>query len=188
VIEMTIFTWFAAALGSWISLRSEQTLRAVGRVTGVLVLLNAGLLLVASTLWPGRPLALFGCAPVLLCASLVSFAELSGSLTRSVMGPFSDLPLSTMWVKHGTELAFACVLGTFSYGVAAYWLTRSACRGFDALLDRPNVAGPGRERGVVRRTMRPRTIRPAEPGPRQSGRHLSTVLDETPRADDRRTD
>jgi hypothetical protein len=187
LVEMSIVTWFAAALGTWISLRSEQTLRAVARVAGVLVLLNAGVLLVASMLWPGRPLALFGCAPALLCASLVSFGELSGSLTQSVMGPLSDLPVSTMWVKHGAELAFACVLGTFSYGVAAYVLTRSACRGFDALLDRPDVAGPERERRVVRRPKRPHTIRPAQPGLHQTGRHLGMVPNATPPADDRRS-
>ncbi|WP_406695529.1 ABC transporter permease subunit [Singulisphaera sp. Ch08] len=153
LIELAAIAWFAAALGIWISLRSEQTLRAVAKVTGVLVLLNAGVMLAALTLWPGQPFAFFGCIPVLLCASLVSFGEVSGTVTRSVMGPFSDLSLSTMWGKHGAELAFTCVLGTASYAVAAFFFTRSACRQFDTLLDRPKLAGPERESKPVGPTM-----------------------------------
>ena len=162
LIEMAVFTWFAAALGTWISLRSEQTLRAVAKVTGVLVLLNAGVMLAALTLWPGRPLAFFGCFPVLLCASLVSFGEVGGTLTRSVMGPFSDVSLSTMWSKQGAELVFTCVLGAVSYAVAAALLTRSACCRFDTWLDRPKITGPEREPKPVGLTTRPHTSRLAE--------------------------
>lgn len=140
LVELAIFTWFAAALGTWISLRSDQTIRAVARVTCVLVAVNGATLLLAVPLGTRHPLAFAGCTPFLITASLVSYGDVRGTLAHSTLAQFSDTSLSALWVEQGRAMILACGAGALGYALAAWALTRSACRGFDAQLDRPTLS------------------------------------------------
>ena len=53
--ELAAFTWFTAALGTWISLRAQDTMRALARVMASLLLLNGGSLLPERTTSLFRP-------------------------------------------------------------------------------------------------------------------------------------
>jgi ABC-type transport system involved in multi-copper enzyme maturation permease subunit len=140
--ELAAFTWFTAALGTWISLRSGHTMWALARVMASLLLLNGGSLLVALPLLSARPLALAGCAPLLMAASLASYGDVRGAPATGSLGLMSDSSLAAFWVGRGPEMALACSIGVLGSAVGAFVLTRSACRGFDGCLDRPTVSGP----------------------------------------------
>jgi hypothetical protein len=155
VVQLAVLTWFAAALGTWVSLRSEQTMTAVARSTGLLVAANAGLLLATLPLFPGHPIAYAGCSPFLIAASLASYADASGTLAPSTLGILSDAALSSMWVRHRSEMLLAWCLGAGGYAVAAAVLTRSACLGFDAALDRPSLAGVANDETPTQPPSRP---------------------------------
>jgi ABC-type transport system involved in multi-copper enzyme maturation permease subunit len=136
--ELAAFTWFSAALGTWISLRSEQTMQALARVMACLLGLNGGALLIALPLLSLRPLALTGSGPLLLAASLVSYGEVQGRPAAGAFGVVPDAMVARFWAGRTPEMALACLLGVLGAALAAWALTRSACRGFDAWIDRPS--------------------------------------------------
>lgn len=140
VLELVAFTWFAAALGTWFSLRSDQTMRAAARVVGCLVVVNIVPLLMVRVVSPGQALGLVGCTPLLMAASVVSHGEVAGTFAPSTLGLFSDALLSRYWIEQRGEMLLTCLLSVASYAAGAWLLTRSACRGFDALLDRPHLS------------------------------------------------
>ncbi len=107
--ELAAFTWFAAALGTWISLRTGATMGAVARVMACLLIVNGGPVLITLPLLSFRPLSLVGCPPALLAASLASYGEYSGGPVVSGPGSFWDTMLSELWVGHGTEMVVACL-------------------------------------------------------------------------------
>ena len=53
-----------------------------------------------------------------------------------------DGVLAAFWIGRVPEMAVAYLVGVLGALLAAWALTRSACQGFDAHLDRPNVAAP----------------------------------------------
>jgi ABC-type transport system involved in multi-copper enzyme maturation permease subunit len=138
--ELAAFTWFAAALGTWISLRAEHTMQALARVMACLLLLNAGPFLIALPLLSLRPLILTGSAPLLLAASLVSHGEVQGIPAAGAFGLVPDAMAARFWLGRGPELALTCLLSVTGALLAARALTRSACRGFDAWIDRPGAS------------------------------------------------
>ena len=157
LLELAALTWFAAALGTWISLRSQDTTRAVARVMAGLVLVNGGSLLVTLPLLSFRPLAFVGCTPVLLAASLASYGDVLAQPAVSTLGSISDTGLSRLWFGHGTEMFVAVLANVLGYAAGAWALTRSAGRGFDAQLDRPPVMTSAVDEGDIgRRAPRPR--------------------------------
>lgn len=147
--ELAVFTWFAASLGTWISLRSDQTMRAVARATGVLLAVNGLTLLAAIALGPEHPLAYAGCTPFVVAASLLSYGDVRGTAARSTLALFSDSWLASLWTEQGRAMVLACLAAAVGYAAAAWWLTRAACRGFDAQLDRPPLLG-GDDEAVAR--------------------------------------
>ncbi len=142
LLELAAFTWFASALGIWLSLRAKDAMRAVALATLGLLALNAGSLLVTQPLRPGGPLGYLGCSPILLAASVASYADVRGVPSHAVLGVVSDARLSGFWTAGGTELALTCLAAVLAYAVGAWTLSRAACLGFDAQLDRPPVAPP----------------------------------------------
>jgi hypothetical protein len=139
--ELTAYVAFAAALGTWVSLRAGDTPRAVAATLAWLLLASVGPALVLVALWSARPLALAGCAPVMLVLSLASPGELLGRPATSSLGGITDAMAASAWAGHGTEVWLACLASVAGYATAAWGLTRSAYRGFDVQLDRPTVAG-----------------------------------------------
>jgi ABC-type transport system involved in multi-copper enzyme maturation permease subunit len=155
LFELVAFTGFAAALGIWISLRTSDTMRALTRVMTWLLAVSGGSLLVGLPLLSYRPLALVGCPPALLAASLGSCSEVLGQGVSRGPGWFRETRLSELWLGHGTEMVVASLASVLGYALGAWTLTRSACRGFDAQLDRPPVsAAVVDERSVGRRAAR----------------------------------
>ncbi len=63
LFELAAFIWFDAALGTWISLRTGDTIRALARAIACLLIINGGSLLVTMPLLSFRPLTLVGCPP-----------------------------------------------------------------------------------------------------------------------------
>ncbi len=139
VVELMTYSAFVAALGTWVSLRAGDTLRAVAATLGCLLYLGEGVgpLLVMAALWSVRPLALTGCAPAMLALSMASPGELQGRSETNSLGGITDARIVAMWAGYGTEVWIACLASVAGYSIAAWTLWRSACRGFDAQLDRP---------------------------------------------------
>jgi ABC-type transport system involved in multi-copper enzyme maturation permease subunit len=130
--ELAAFTAFTAALGTWISLRARHTMQALARVMASLLLLNAGSLLFTLPVLGRRPLALAACGPLLLAASSFGLAP-TPALEAIGVGPGQG---------QGPEMLLTCVVRVVGAAAAAWALARSACRGFDAYLDRPAITGP----------------------------------------------
>jgi hypothetical protein len=59
------------------------------------------------------------------------------------LGLFSDALFSRYWIEQRGAMLLTCLLSVAAYAAGAWLLTRSACRGFDALLDRPHVSENG---------------------------------------------
>src|SRR5262249_45728884 len=152
--EMAAFTGFTTALGTWISLRSQQTMHALSRVMASLLVLSAGSPLVATLILGPRPIALVACGPVLLAASLASLADIRGEPAAGSFGPGPNAALETIWSGHGPEMALTCLASVLGATLAAWLLRRHACRGFDAYVDRPVITGPGARPITVRRALR----------------------------------
>lgn len=141
-LELAAATWFAAALGTWVSLRAKDTMRALSRTMASLVLVSGGSLLLTLPLLSVRPLALVGCTPVLLAASLASYADVLGQAPGGAAG-LSKIVAGQLWAGHTWEMIAVSFASAVAYAAAALALTRAAFRGFDAQLDRPAVEGPG---------------------------------------------
>jgi hypothetical protein len=140
--ELAAFTAFTAALGTWISLRSRQTMQALPRVMASLLVLGAGSPLLMTLVLGQRPMALVACGPVLLAASLASPADIHGAPVAGSFSPGPSLALETLWAAHGPEMALTCLASVVGATLGAWLLTRHACRGFDACVDRPVINGP----------------------------------------------
>jgi hypothetical protein len=143
LVELAAFTAFTAALGTWISLRSGQTMQALARVMASLLVHSMGSPLLMAPVLGQRPIALVACGPVLLAASLASAADIRGEPVAGSFGPGPNPALETIWSGHGPEMALTCLASVRGAALAAWLLTRHACRGFDAHVDRPVITGPG---------------------------------------------
>ena len=106
-----------------------------------LLLLSGGSLLVTLPILGVRPLALTACGPLLLALTLASHGDLQGKPAAGSFGPLPDSVLGAVWVGRGPEMALTCVASVLGAVLGAWALTRSACRGFDACLDRPTLTG-----------------------------------------------
>ena len=109
LIELAAFTWFTAALGTWISLRARHTMQAMGRVMASLLLISGGSLLVTLPILAVRPLALTACGPLLLALTLASHGDLQGKPAAGSFGLVPDSVLGAVWVGRGPEMALTCL-------------------------------------------------------------------------------
>jgi hypothetical protein len=163
--ELAAFTGFTVALGTWISLRARQTIQALARIMASLLLVSTGPPLLMTLVLGQRPIALIACGPLLLAASLASPADIRGGPVAGSFGPGANSALETVWSGHGPEMALTCLASVLGATLAAWLLTRHACRGFDAYLDRPAItlrAPPKAPCGWPTPSRRPgRTGRPA---------------------------
>ena len=120
--ELAVFSWFIAALGVAVSLRSRSTVQSLTLTIGILLFCNVGyLFLVALIRSGGDELNVIGCMPALFTVSLLG----SGDLRNS----------SASWFQ---RMQVASVLGTLLYAVAAWTLTYYAITRYDTIVDRPN--------------------------------------------------
>jgi ABC-type transport system involved in multi-copper enzyme maturation permease subunit len=130
-LELVVFVAFAAAFGTFLSLRSKTSLRAQVATIGALVVLNGGYLLCCIPAEPDSPLVAAGCTPFIMAVSLISFGEVSGlGATPAVEG----------------KIALTCLVGTLIYALGAFGLAVTACEGFDRAIDRPRRDRPARTR------------------------------------------
>ncbi len=116
---LAVFSWLAAALGLFISLRARNTTRALVATIAVLILWNGDLAWMTRA--PGGGAALLvGMPPYLEWASLVSYRDAraigAAGLVRAASAGLVVLAL---------------------YALAAMALTLGASRAFDRLVDRP---------------------------------------------------
>jgi ABC-type transport system involved in multi-copper enzyme maturation permease subunit len=157
--ELAAYTWLTTALGTWISLRAEHTMQAIGRVMARLLIVCGGSLLISVPMLGLRPLALAACGPLLLAFSLASSGDLQGRPASGSFGQVPDAVLAAIWVGRVPEMALTCLASVLGAALGAWALTRSACRGFDACLDRPTLgdssSGPAAVATAV--PSRPRT-------------------------------
>jgi hypothetical protein len=142
VVELAAYTWLTAALGTWVSLRASHTMQALGRVMASLLVVSGGSLLVTLPILGVRPLSLAACGPLVLAFSLASAGDLQGQPASGSFGQLSDATLAAIWAGRVPEMAVTCLLSVLGAALGAWVLTHSACRGFDAYLDRPALAGP----------------------------------------------
>jgi hypothetical protein len=131
LVELAVFAWFSAALGTYLSLVARSSRRAQLLAVGTWLLCNGGyLLFLRPFLVIDRPLAAVGVTPWIAAVSLLMNSEVSP--TREAIGLVRNGLYSSPAI-----LALTCVLGTVGYAAAALALTRAALRRFDALADRP---------------------------------------------------
>jgi len=123
LIELTVFTWFIAALGVAISLRSKNTIQAMTLTLGILLFANVGYLfifaLLQSTGRTGMTIVV-GCMPFLFSTALVGIDDL-----KQNSEVFRDL-------------FTASLMGTFLYASAATYLTFRSITSYDSMVDRPD--------------------------------------------------
>ena len=121
VIELAIFTWFTAALGVTMSLRSKSTIQALTQTIGLLFILNVGYMIVFMLFEANTLLVLVGCIPFHFTGSLLGMDEIGQIRSRST-----------------NEGVLAVVAGTIGYTIGAAFLTFRAIRSYDAVVDRPS--------------------------------------------------
>jgi hypothetical protein len=153
-VELAVLVVFTAALGTWISLRARHTMQALGRVMASLLVLFGGSFIAAVPVLGLRPLALAGSGPILLAASLASYAEVQGKPRAGAFGLVSDAAIAACWAGRAPEMALAWGLSGAGWALAAWLLARSACRRFDACHDRPPASTTEPDRGWRNRTSR----------------------------------
>lgn len=145
LLQLASLAWFDASLGVWFSLRSKNTIRAMGATIGVLLFSNAGYLFFLSflTKGPGSGQLLFmGCQPFLLFSSVLGGDELTRGL-----GSRSE------------DVLVVCVVGALAHGLGALILTAWAIADYDRVVDRPDRARGGPTPDQVRAPRPPAAVR-----------------------------
>jgi ABC-type transport system involved in multi-copper enzyme maturation permease subunit len=134
VVETAVFAWFVTALGTFLSLMSRTTTRALMTTIAILIFLNGGYLMCCIPFRPDSGLILLGVTPFIEVFSLASYDEVQSFLRddRMLFGRGRDL-----------EMVVGCVLGLLAYAAAAFCLTQSALVCFDREVDRPRRSGAG---------------------------------------------
>ncbi len=118
--EFAVFTWFLTAVGTFFSLRSKNSTRALASTMALLIFTNGGYLFCCIPFRPDSGLVVAGSTPALMALSLLSLENL-GEMSQ----------------RENPSLVAASILGLVGYGVAAFGLTLAAFGTFDAVVDRP---------------------------------------------------
>lgn len=120
LVEVAIFAWFVGSLGVYVSLRSKNSIQALGMTIGVLLFVNAGYLFLCLLFQVFSELILLGCMPYL-----------------SAIGLLGD-DLGRRLDSRASEVFGVVSLGTLCYGLGAAALTGMAIGGYDRVVDRPD--------------------------------------------------
>ena len=121
------FLWFVVALGTYVSLKSRTTARALVTTVAILFALNGGYLMCCIPLQPHTMLVAAGVTPMIEAVSLLSYRDVNELFaTTSNMGRNEEF-----------ELFMTCLLGVVGYAGAAAGLTSLALARFDEAADRP---------------------------------------------------
>ncbi len=126
VIELAIFTWFTAALGVSLSLRSKNTIQALTLTVGILSFLNVGILILGTMLaflaiQSEFEFILIACMPFHFTVSLLGMNDLNNGSSVTV-----------------GRMVGVVIAGTVLYGFAAVWLTYRAIERYNIVVDRPD--------------------------------------------------
>lgn len=137
VIETVVFVWFASALGTYLSLRSRSSGRALISTMAILVVSNGAYMMCCIPLWQNvnSGLVLFGITWLMEGLSLLSYPDVQAMLHDYNPRQNREMAVSV----------FACL---FAYTTAATLLTGLSFRRFDIEADRPRrdpnlTPGPG---------------------------------------------
>lgn len=159
LIELVVFGWFLAALGTFVSLGAGNTMRALVWSFIVLFLVSGGYLLVLLPLGlPDQsPSVAVAAIPFLWNWSLLSFENVSGTpasrwidtnyMKNSASLHIFDSNLSWFRSARRWEVVSACATGVLFFAVAAYGLTIGALSRFEKLVDRPSRVRSDATRG-----------------------------------------
>ncbi len=121
VIDLT----FIAVLGTYLSLRSKSSARAITATSAILVFLNGGYLCCCAPAMNGPDSILFtaGVTPMIVTAAPFSFSELDESFRSFAPNP--------------EPMVLTFVLSLVFYGVAAVALLHACLNWFEIVVDRP---------------------------------------------------
>jgi ABC-type transport system involved in multi-copper enzyme maturation permease subunit len=124
---------FVAVLGTYFSLRSKSSARAIAATIMTLVICSGGYLMCCIPAFnnPESILVVAGCTPLIVPYALVSFPEMARMLTRDDYGQRSTLIIQT---------GFLCLAfyGSLALGLYHFCLSR-----FELEVDRPRRVFPG---------------------------------------------
>jgi hypothetical protein len=135
MLELSVFLWFAAALGIRFSLLSSSTSRALMMTMGWLLFLNGGYLLCCIPMQiPSVVTCRLGVMTFLLRDSLFS------SMDLATFDAFLNGPLSSEIRHWSAQPVTPSVLGVLMYELAASVLTWRTFARFDSVVDRPTLA------------------------------------------------
>jgi ABC-type transport system involved in multi-copper enzyme maturation permease subunit len=127
LVELAVFSWFAVALGTLISLRSKNTTRATAATVAVLAVLNVGYLMCCVPFRADSPFMVIPCTPAIFAMSAVSYSDLWRILGFT----------SSQYDRDSGEAVLACILGVSGYFFGALVLTIATVSAFDRAVDRP---------------------------------------------------
>jgi hypothetical protein len=117
-------------------------MQGIGRVMASLLVVSGGSLLATLPILGVRPLSLTACGPLVLAFSLASTADLQGQPASGSFGQLSDATLAAIWAGRVPEAGVTSLISILGAALGAWVITHCSCRGFDAYLDRPALAGP----------------------------------------------
>lgn len=129
IVATSIDLTFIAVLGTYLSLRSKSSARAIAASIAILVFLNGGYLFCCTPAMngPGSILFTAGVTPMIVTAAPFSFSDLEWFLRDP---PHAYAPSPTTFVMTGM-LSFAF------YGVSAFVLLHACLSRFEIEVDRP---------------------------------------------------
>ena len=130
VVEMAAVGSFAAALGTYCSLKSRTTARALAATLGLIFAIDVGAP-ICGLIASANDGILFGfCPPILLGNSCVDYEWVRSAISDRMV--HSDLGAAAYALQAAIGLAV-----TLAYGSAAWLLVRRADLAFDRVVDRP---------------------------------------------------
>ena len=144
LVLLGVSIWFMAALGTYASLVSRDTLQASSRTLVPVLLLTGSF--VACYLPPRIATVLMGSAsvPFVNWLSLASYGDIDEVvLGRETFGRLEEIGVYTY--ERPSRVLATCLLGTAGFAVGAGWLSRAAVIRFDRAVGRPERAGKLRE-------------------------------------------
>jgi ABC-type Na+ efflux pump permease subunit len=127
ILTTPVFLWFIIALGTYVSLKSKTTGRALVTTVAILFVLNGGYLMCCLPLQTDTPLIAVGVTPMIEAVSLLSYEDINNLFFRPSLG----------LRREAFELFLACLFGWIGYAIAATALTSMAIGRFDEAADRP---------------------------------------------------
>jgi ABC-type transport system involved in multi-copper enzyme maturation permease subunit len=136
-VELAVYGWFAAALGTYFSLALKSTSRAQAATIGVLLATNVGLLTAFTQLRFRTFLMFAGCMPAVVGGSALAYVTVDRILTNGL-----HIGGGQSWSTG--QYAPTFLLSMALHAAAAWALTRAACRHFDRVVDRPRRPAAGK--------------------------------------------